>query len=50
VVVLNAGAAIYLGDKAGNIAEGISLAEKAVDSGCASDKLDELVKATGERP
>jgi anthranilate phosphoribosyltransferase len=49
VVLLNAGAAIYLGDKAGSLAEGISLAEKAIDSGRAAEKLDELVKATGGR-
>ncbi|NTU99920.1 MAG: anthranilate phosphoribosyltransferase [Methanoregulaceae archaeon] len=50
VVVLNAGAAIYLGGKAGNLAEGISLAEKAIDTGQASEKLEELVKATGGKP
>jgi anthranilate phosphoribosyltransferase len=50
VVVMNAGAAIYLGAKAGDLAEGISLAEKAIDTGRASEKLEDLVKATGGRP
>jgi anthranilate phosphoribosyltransferase len=49
VVVLNAGAAIYLGARAGSLAEGVSLAEKAIDTGRAAEKLGELVKATGGR-
>jgi anthranilate phosphoribosyltransferase len=49
VVVMNAGAAIYLGAKAGSLREGISLAEKAIDSGAAAQKLEELVSATGGR-
>jgi anthranilate phosphoribosyltransferase len=49
VVVMNAGAAIYLGDKAGSLEEGISLAGTAIDTGQAAEKLAELVKATGER-
>ena len=49
VVVLNAGAAIYLGGKAGSLSNGISLAEKAIDTGRAAEKLENLVKATGGR-
>jgi anthranilate phosphoribosyltransferase len=48
VVIMNAGAAIYLGAKAGSLAGGISLAERAIDSGAAGEKLEELVNATGE--
>jgi anthranilate phosphoribosyltransferase len=48
VVVMNAGAAIYLGAKAGSLAGGISLAERAIDSGAAGEKLEELVDATGK--
>jgi anthranilate phosphoribosyltransferase len=47
VVLMNAGAAIYLGAKAGSLPEGILLAEKAIDSGAAAQKLEELVTATG---
>ncbi len=50
VVIINAGAAIYLGAKASDLAEGISLAEKAVDTGRAAEKLEDLVKATGGAP
>lgn len=48
VVIMNAGAAIYLGAKAGSMAGGISLAERAIDSGAAGEKLEELVNTTGE--
>jgi anthranilate phosphoribosyltransferase len=49
VVIMNAGAAVYLGAKTDSLAEGISLAEKAIDSGAAAQKLEELVIATGVR-
>jgi len=47
VVLLNAGAAIYLGGKAASLAHGISAAEGSIDSGRAREKLDLLVEATG---
>ncbi len=47
IVILNAGAAIYLGGKAGDIAGGIVRAEASIDSGAALDRLRRLVEATG---
>jgi anthranilate phosphoribosyltransferase len=43
VVLLNAGAAIYLGGRAGDLAEGISLAEDSIDSGRAFRALEGLI-------
>jgi anthranilate phosphoribosyltransferase len=48
VVIMNAGAALFLGAKAGSLAQGISLAERAIDTGAAARKLEDLVTATGE--
>ncbi|MDD3934076.1 MAG: anthranilate phosphoribosyltransferase [Methanoculleus sp.] len=47
IVLLNAGAAIYLGGKAGDIARGIARAEESIDSGAALDRLHRLIEATG---
>ncbi|MDK2990266.1 MAG: anthranilate phosphoribosyltransferase [Methanoculleus sp.] len=47
IVLLNAGAAIYLGGKAGGIAGGIARAEVSIDSGAALDRLRRLIEATG---
>lgn len=47
IVLLNAGAAIYLGGKADDLAGGIARAEVSIDSGAALDRLDRLVQATG---
>lgn len=44
IVVLNAGAAIAAGGKAADIAEGIGMARKAIDSGAALEKLQRLVE------
>jgi len=44
IVLLNAGAAIYVADKAGSIQEGIELARESIDSKKALEKL-ELLKA-----
>jgi anthranilate phosphoribosyltransferase len=49
VVVLNAGAAIYLGGRAPGYREGVSQAQEAIDSGAANEKLEALVAATGGR-
>ena len=46
IVLFNAGAALYIGGRAGDIAEGIQIAKEAIDSGAASAVLDNLVKAT----
>jgi len=42
IVLLNAGAAIYVGGGATSIGEGIGLAREAIDSGAARAKLDAL--------
>jgi anthranilate phosphoribosyltransferase len=44
VVLLNAGAALYVGGKAKSIQEGMRLGEAAIDSGKAREKLDLLVE------
>lgn len=43
VVLMNAGAAIYVAGIAKSLAEGIKLAEESIDSGKAKEKLDALV-------
>jgi len=48
VVVMNAGAAIFLGGKSIDLSSGISRAEEAIDSGAAAQKLGALVKASEE--
>jgi len=46
VVVLNAAAALVAADKATNFHEGIKQAEAAIDTGAATDKLEQLVEYT----
>lgn len=46
IVVLNAGAAIYVGGKADNLQEGVVAAREAIDSGGALDVLEELRSAS----
>ncbi len=48
IVVLNAGAALYIAEAAGSIAEGVEKARAAVASGAARAKLDVLI-ATSRR-
>jgi anthranilate phosphoribosyltransferase len=48
VVLLNAGAAIYVGGGAGDLAAGIEVAREAVDSGAAAQVLERLVALSGE--
>ena len=43
-VLLNAGAALYIGDKAQSIKEGIKLAENLIDSKKALETLDKFIK------
>ncbi len=47
IVLLNAGSALYIGKLAPTIAEGIRLAEQAIDSGAALKKLNQLKEVTG---
>ena len=44
IVLLNAGATLYIGGLASDIQEGIQLAEKAIDSGKAAEALMNLVE------
>jgi anthranilate phosphoribosyltransferase len=46
LVLMNAGAAIFVGGRAGSLAEGVEKAAEAVDSGAARDLLGRLVAAT----
>lgn len=46
IVALNAGAAIYVAGKAASMEEGVSLAIKAIESGAARRKLDQLAAFT----
>jgi anthranilate phosphoribosyltransferase len=46
VVLLNAGAALYIAEAAGSIAEGVEKARAAVTSGAARAKLDALVETS----
>jgi len=46
IVLLNAGAAIYVSGKAKSIKEGIEFAKKSIDGGKAYKKLDEFIEAT----
>jgi len=48
LVLLNAGAAIYVGGKADSLAGGVERAAAAVDSGAARELLDRLVATTAE--
>jgi anthranilate phosphoribosyltransferase len=46
MVLLNAGAAIYVGGLAGSLGEGVEKAAAAIDSGAARDLLERLVATT----
>ncbi len=48
IVLLNAGAAIYIGGETENIEDGIIKAQEAIDSGAAMNKLNELIKYSKE--
>ena len=48
VVLLNASAALVASGKAGDLAEGIRLAENAIDEGSARNKLESLVRYSRE--
>ena len=46
IVLLNAALAIVAGEKAGDIREGIAIAEDCIDSGAAAKKLQALIEKT----
>ena len=46
IVLLNAGAALYIGGKVDSIEEGIRIAGETIDSGKAMETLESMVKAT----
>lgn len=48
LTVLNAGAAIYVGGGAGSLEEGVRAAERAIDSGAASEVMERFVARTQE--
>jgi anthranilate phosphoribosyltransferase len=45
-VLLNTGASLFVGGKAGSVREGIDLAARAIDSGAARAKLDAMIEAS----
>ena len=45
-VLMNAGAALYIADKAPSIAEGVKLAAELIDSGAAIEKLEAFAAAS----
>lgn len=47
-VLMNAGAALFLGDKAGSHREGVSLAAELIDSGKAARKLEEFITVSNQ--
>ncbi len=46
LVLINSAAALHVGGIAADVREGIELAEKSVDSGAASQKLNDLIRLT----
>ena len=48
IVVLNAGAAIYLGGKADSIESGVDIADVLIYSGAAYERMENFIKATNE--
>ena len=47
-VLMNAGAALYIGEKAGSLEEGIKLAEQLIDSGNAAKTLETLISLSNK--
>ncbi len=48
IVVINTGAALVIGDKASDLAEGIELAKQSIDSGAALARLDQMIAISHE--
>lgn len=49
-VLLNAAAALYIGQRAANLKEGIELAAHLIDSGAAADTLEQLIRVSHQDP
>jgi anthranilate phosphoribosyltransferase len=48
IVLLNAGACLYIAGKSNTISEGAAFAAELIDSGAALTKMDEFIRATNE--
>ena len=48
-VLMNAGAALYIGGKADSIKEGVALAAKLIDSGKALETLNQLIEVSNRQ-
>ena len=48
IVLLNAGAAIYVGGGAASIADGVAKAAELIDNGAAYSKMEQYIKASNE--
>ena len=48
-VLLNAGAALYIGEKATSLAEGIKLAAELIDSGKALETMEAFIEASNRK-
>jgi anthranilate phosphoribosyltransferase len=48
IVLINAGASLYVSGKADTLAEGVQQAAHLIDSGAAKAKLEQLIQVTGE--
>lgn len=46
IILMNAGAAIYIGGKSGSIADGVEMAKQSIESGAATAALEDFVKTT----
>ena len=48
-VLMNAGAALYIGDKANTLNDGIQLATDIIDSGKAMETLEKLIAISNDK-
>ena len=48
IVLLNAGAALYIAGKADSIENGVKMAEQLIDSGAAMKKLEEFIEKSNQ--
>ncbi|WP_028855525.1 anthranilate phosphoribosyltransferase [Psychrilyobacter atlanticus] len=48
ILILNSGAALYVGKKVSSIKEGVQMAREIIESGKALSKLDELIEVTNK--
>ncbi|WP_105615614.1 anthranilate phosphoribosyltransferase [Vallitalea okinawensis] len=47
ILLMNAGAALYVGEKVSSMSEGIDVARKCIDEGLAYKKLQEIIQVSG---